>query len=83
MLRSSKNTPQINGLEKLNPHKKYYRFQSKVTSKKWIWLPDYHTKKEMYSRDTTVSLDLMSCTTPACFSTFFNLATIVLTLLKN
>jgi len=31
----------------------------------------YHTKKEMHSRDTTVYRDLMSCITPACFSTFF------------
>jgi len=29
-----------------------------------------HTKKEMHSRDTIAFSDLMSCTTPACFSTF-------------
>jgi len=31
----------------------------------------FHNKKEMHGRDTTVLSDLMSCTTPACFSTFF------------
>jgi len=30
-------------------------------------------KKEMHSRDTTVLGDIMSYTTPACFSTFFDL----------
>jgi len=44
----------------------------------------WHTKKEMHSRDTTVLIDyfdLTSCTIP--FSTFFDLATIVHTLLEN
>jgi len=36
----------------------------------------------MHSRDTTVLIDLMSCTTAVCFSTFFKLATIVPTVLK-
>jgi len=38
------------------------------------YIPTVCVKKEMHSRDTTVLIDycdLMSCTTPACFSTFF------------
>jgi len=41
-----------------------------------------HTIKEMHSRDATFLIDLMSSTTPACFSTVFDLATIIPTLLK-
>jgi len=29
-----------------------------------------HTKKGMHSRDITVLINLLWCTTPACFSTF-------------
>jgi len=47
-----------------------------------VYTPTVHFH-DMHSRDTTVLIDLMSCTTPDCFSTFFNLATIVPTLLEN
>jgi len=34
-------------------------------------IPTVHAKKEMHSRDVTVLIDLLLCTTSACFSTFF------------
>jgi len=36
----------------------------------------------MHSRDTIVLIDLLLCTTPACFGTFFQ-STMVLTLVEN
>jgi len=36
----------------------------------------------MHNRDTTVLIDLLSCTTPACFSTFFQ-SIMISTLVEN
>jgi len=37
-----------------------------------VYIPIVHSipKKEMHSRDITVSTDLILCATPACFNTF-------------
>ena len=34
------------------------------------------TIMEIHSRDITLLIDLMFCTTPACFSTFYRCATV-------
>jgi len=45
-----------------------------------LYMP--YTKTKIHSRDSTVLIDLLLCTTPACFSTFIR-STMVPTLVEN